>query len=99
CADVAADGAEAADRRHVLDLPGARLEAVLRGGERADRTELGDVAGEVALVGLVLERGDHRLRAAVDRDQLAVLGHRLTEARAAVAEDAALAVERDERRD
>ena len=98
-ADVAADRAEAADRRHVLDLPRPRLEAVLRRGERADRAELGHVAGEVALVRLVLERRDHRLRAAVDRDELAVLGDRLAEARAAVAEDAALAVERDQRRD
>ena len=52
-----------------------------------------------AAVRLVLERRDHRLRAAVDRDELAVLGDLLAEARAAVAEDAALAVERDQRRD
>src|SRR3954452_24240304 len=96
--DVAADGAEAADGRHVLDLPGARLEAVLRRRERADRAQLGDVAGEVAAVRLLLERRDHRLRAAVDRNELAVFGHVLAEAGAAVTEDAALAVERDQRR-
>src|SRR5205823_12158542 len=45
-ADVAADGAEAADGRRRLDLPGPTLEAVLGRGERADRAELGDVAGE-----------------------------------------------------
>src|SRR5919201_1625410 len=50
-------------------------------------------------VRLVLERRDHRLRAAVDCDELRVLGNALAEARAAVAEDAALAVERDERGD
>src|SRR5205085_6156075 len=61
--------------------------------------ELGDVAGEAAAVRLVLEGGDHRLRAAVDRDELAVLGDGLREPRAAVAEDAALAVERDRGRD
>src|SRR5207253_3587893 len=85
--------------RHVLDLPRARLEAVLRRGEGADGAELDDVAGERRPVGLVLEGRDQRLRAAVARDQLAVLGDRLREARAAVAEDAALAVEGDRRRD
>src|SRR5580765_4706167 len=39
-ADVAADRAEAADGRSVLDLPRPRLEAVLRRGQRADRAEL-----------------------------------------------------------
>src|SRR5207244_11322114 len=42
---------------------------------------------------------EHRLRAAVERDELHVLRHGLAEAGAAVAEDAALAVERDRRRD
>ena len=98
-ADVAADGAEAADRGDVLDLPGPCLEAVLRRGERAHRAELGDVAGEVTLVGLVLEGCDHGLRPAVDRDELSVFGDRLAEAGAPVAEDAALPVERDQRRD
>ena len=49
-------------------------------------------------VGLVLEGCDLRLGAAVPRDQLPVLGHLLGEAGAAVAEDAALAVEGDQRR-
>ena len=40
-----------------------------------------------------------RVRAAVPRDQLVVLGDVAREPRAAVAEDAALAVERDQRRD
>src|SRR6185436_9025779 len=47
----------------------------------------------------VLERGDLGPRAAVDRDELAVLRDALGEPRAPVAEDAALAVERDVRRD
>src|SRR5207244_1130192 len=96
---VAADGAQPADRRNVLDLPGTGLEAVLGRGERADGAELGHVAGERATVGLVPEGRDHRLRAAVDGNELPVLGDALREARAAVAEDAALAVERDQRRD
>jgi hypothetical protein len=51
----------------------------------------------VSAVRLVLERRDQRLRAAVHSDELAVLGDVLGEPRAAVAEDATLAVERDER--
>ncbi len=98
-ADVAADGAEAAHRGDVLDLPGPRLEAVLRRGERAHRAQLGDVPREVTLVRLVLEGRDHRLRASVDRDELSVLGDRLAEAGAPVAEDAAFAVECDQRGD
>src|SRR4051812_9212097 len=98
-ADVAADGAEAAHARDVLDLPRARLEAVLRGRERTDRADLRHVPGEVPAVGLVLERRDHRQRTTVDRDELPVLGDVLAEAGAAVTEDAALAIERDQRRD
>ena len=97
--DVAADRAEAADGRDVLDLPGPRLEAVLRRGQRADGAELDDVAGERRPVRLVLERGDDDCAPRFARDELAVLGDALREARAAVAEDAALAVERDRRRD
>ena len=98
-ADVAADRAEAADGRHVLDLPRPGFEAVLRRGQGADRADLRDVAGEVAAVGLVLEGRDDRLRAAVDGDEQPILRDLLAEPRAAVAEDAALAVERDQRRD
>src|SRR5688572_31658957 len=97
--DVAAHRAERADRGDVLDLPRARLEAVLRRGQRADRAELDHVAREGCAVGLVLEGGDERERAAVHRHELPVLGHALAEAGAAVAEDAALAVERDRGRD
>ena len=97
--DVAADRAVRADRRHVLDLPRPRLEAVARREQRADRAELGDVAGERRAVRVVAEGRDQRLRAAVDGHELAVLGHVRGEAGAAVAEDAALAVERDRGRD
>ncbi len=96
---VAPDRAEPADGRDVVDLPWPRAEAVGRREERADRAELGHVAGEVRAVGLVSEGRDHRLRAAVRGHELKILGDVLGEARAAVAEDAALAVERDGRRD
>src|SRR4029450_14151505 len=97
--DPAPARAEAADRRDVLDLPRPRLEPVLRRGQRADGAELDYVAGERCAIGLVLEGGDDRARAALRRDQLPCLGPVLREARAAVAEDAALAVERDRGRD
>ncbi len=97
--DVAADRAETADRGDVLDLPGPRAEAVSRRREGADGAELDHVPGEMGAVGLVLERGDDRLRAPVHGDELAVLRHVLGKARAAVAENAALAVEGDEGRD
>ncbi len=96
---VAAHRAEPAHRGHVLDLPGPPSEAVLRRGERADGAQLDDVARERRRVGVVREGGDLGERAAVARHQLIVLGHVRGEPRAAVAEDAALAVERDQRRD
>ena len=96
---VAADGAARADGRHVLDVPRPRVEAVERRGERTDGAQLDDVAGERRAVRLVLEGRDLGVRASVPRDEQTVLGDVLREARAPVAEDAALAVERDERRD
>ena len=96
---VAADRAARADGGDVLDVPRPRVEAVERRRERADRAELDDVAGEGRAVRLVLEGRDLGVRSAIPRDELAVLGDVLREPRAAVAEDAALAVERDERRD
>ena len=92
-------GQSAADRRDVLDLPRPRLEPVLGRGERADGAELDHVARERRAVRVLPERRDLRVRAAVPRDQLAVLGDVAREPGAAVAEDAALAVERDQRRD
>src|SRR5262249_51294073 len=97
--DVAADRAEAADRRDALEFPRTDVEARLCRQQRADGAELGDVARERARVGLVFERGDHRLGAPVERDELVVLRDRFAEARAPVAEDAALAIDRDRRRD
>src|SRR6185295_3208878 len=97
--DVAADGTEAAHGRNVLDLPRPRLEPVLRGGQRADGTELDHVAAERRAIRLVLEGRDQRLGAAVAGHELPILGDIRGEARAPVAEDAALTVERDRRRD
>jgi hypothetical protein len=48
---------------------------------------------------VAVERADVRVRAALGEDQLVVLGDLLAEAHAAVAEDAALAVDRHQRRE
>src|SRR4249920_2347366 len=71
--DVASDGASGADGRNFLDLPRARLKPIERGRQSADWAELYDVPGERRSVWLVLECGDLRARAAVSRDEQAVL--------------------------
>ena len=97
--DVALRRAVRADRARALDVPRARAEAVGRRGERADGAELDDVAAERADVRVPVEGRDVGVRAALGEDQLVVLGDLLREAHAAVAEDAALAVDRDQRRE
>ncbi len=96
---VAAGRAERAHAGDVRDLPGSRPEAILGRRQRTDGAQLDHVARETTAVGLLLERRDDRGRAALARDQLLVLGDVLREARAAIAEDAALSVEGDQRRD
>ena len=97
--DVALRGAERAQRAGALDVPRARAEAVGARGERADGAQLDDVAAERRDVRVAVERADERVRAALEQDQLVVLGDLLREAHAAVAEDAALAVDRHQRRE
>ena len=96
---VGAGGVVAADRGGVGDVPGPRDEAVRDARQRADGAEVDDVAGEAALVVVAREGADLAAGAAVLHDQRAVLGDVLAEADAAEARDAALAVERDERRE
>ena len=97
-ADVAAGRTEPAHGRDVLNLPWPRLEPILRRGQRPDRAELDHVPGEGRAIRVFAEGRDLRVRAAVPRDQLSVLRDVAREPRAAVAEDATLAVERDQRR-
>ncbi len=97
-ADVALGRTEGADRAALLDVPGPGAEAVGVGGQRPDRAELGDVAVERRDVGPVVVGADEGVVAALQQLQLGVLGDLLAEADAAVAEDAALAVDRDQRR-
>ena len=98
-ADVALARAERADRAGLLDVPGPGAEAVGVAGQRPDRAEVGDVAVEGRDVGAVVEGADEGAVAALEQLQLLVLGDLLAEAHAAVAEDAALAVDRDQRRE
>src|SRR5205085_9606032 len=97
-ADVALRRAERAHRAGHLDVPRARAEAVGLRGQRAHRAQLHDVAAERRDVRMAVEGRDVRVRAALLQDELVVLGDLLAEAHAAVAEDAALAVDRDQRR-
>ncbi len=95
--DVALARAESADRASVLDVPGAGAEAVRLRGERAHGAELDDVAVEGRDVGAVVEGAHERLRPALEELQLLVLGDLLGEPDAAVTEDAALAIDLDQR--
>src|SRR5205823_12400803 len=91
--------AEAADGAGVLDVPRARAEAVRGRRERTDRAERDDVAAERRDVRVAVMRADVGVVAALEEDELVVLSDLLREAHAAVTEDAALAVDRHERRE
>ena len=91
--DPAAHRAARAGALGLVEVPRPGLEAVGRRGERADRADLHGVAAEVAGERVVGEGVDLRLVAAVLEVDERVAGHVLGEAGAAVAEDAALAVE------
>ena len=89
----------AARRARALDLlevPRPGLEAVRRRGQRADRADLHGVAGEVRRERLVGERHDLGLVAALGEADQRIAGDLVGEAGAAVAQDAALAVEQHE---
>ncbi len=79
----------------LLEVPGPGLEPVRLGGQRAHRADLHGVAAEVARERFVGERVDLGLIAAVDEMDQRVAGDLFREPGAAVAQDAALAVEED----
>src|SRR5262249_6454149 len=93
---VAADAAAAADRRRAREVPRPRAEPVLARGQRADRAQLDRVAGERRRERLARQRTGLAVAAALERDQRLVAGDLVLEARAAVAQDAALLVEHDQ---
>ena len=94
-ADRGTAGVVLGDTRRGDEVEGARAEAVVGRGQRADRADLDRVAGEVALEGLALVDRDLLHRAALGEGDERVTGDLLGEAGAARAEDAALAVEQD----
>jgi hypothetical protein len=96
---VALARAQRADRPGVLDVPGTGAEAVLLRGQGPHRAELDDVPVEWRDVGAFVEGADEAAIAPFQELELLVLGHLLAEAHAAVAEDAALAVDANERRE
>src|SRR6202035_4529851 len=85
-----------AHRAGVLHVPWAGAEAVGAGGQGAHRAQLDDVAAERRHVWVPVETRHVAVGAALDQHELVVLSDLLGEAHAAVAEDAALAVDRDE---
>src|SRR5207245_1909757 len=88
--------AQAFDSSIERALPCPRAEAISGRRERAHRAQLDDVAGEGRDVRPSVERAHERVVAALEECQLVVLSDLLREAHAPVAEDAALAVDRDE---
>ena len=94
--DAAADRAHGARRLDLLEVPRPGLEAVGLGEQRAHRADLHGVAAEVRRERLVGERVDLGVVAAVDELDQRVAGDLVGEAGAAVALDAALAVEQHE---
>ena len=96
--DPAPDRARRARRLDLLEVPRPGLEAVRRGGQRPHRADLHGVAAEVAGERVVGERVDLGLVAPVHEVDERVARHLLGEPGAAVAEDAALAVEQHQRR-
>ena len=98
-AHVAAGRAVLADagRGHQVERAGA--EPVLRAGQRADRADLYGVAGEVGLERVAGEDVDLLGGGAVHQVDERVAGDLLGEPGAALAQDAALAVEQHLRRD
>ena len=91
--DPAADRAGRARALDLLEVPRPGPEPVGRRGQRADRADLHGVPGEVRREREVRERVDLRAAATTDELDQRVARHLVGEAGAAVALDAALAVE------
>ena len=98
-AQFAAGGAVLAGGRRRHEVERASLEAVRGRGQGTNRTDLDDVAREVGVVGILLVGADLLQCAALDQSDERVARDLLGEPGAAGAEDAALAVQQDLRRD
>ncbi len=91
--DPAAHRAGGAGGLDLVEVPGPSLEAVRLGGEGTDRADLDGVAREVGRERVVGEGVDLGLVASVDEVDERVARHLLGEAGAAIAQDAALAIQ------
>src|SRR5262249_49290278 len=78
-------------------VPGPRLEAVVAGGDRANRADVHQVAGDQRVDALFLERRDLAAVAAVDDVDLRIAVDLAHAADAPGAENAAVAVEHERR--
>ena len=87
--EVAAERVVRGHRLAPRELPGARGVAERLRGERADRAQVDQVAGELGVDGLADERDDLGMLAAADHAELHHAGDLLAEAHAARAVDAA----------
>ena len=94
---VAAGRAARAEAFRFLQEPDAHLEAEIRRGQRADRTDIDGVERVIILQPLAGMRGQDGVAAAIDEAEDVVVRDLLAEADAARAENAALVVERDAR--
>src|SRR5256885_8925669 len=92
---AASDRAPGADGRRMRHVPRPRLEAPHARREGTDGTQVDDVAAEDGLEGLVELAGDEGLHAALVGRQLLLPRDLVVVPRAAVAQHAALAVERN----
>ena len=93
--EVVAARGDAVDRRGLLEEPHPLLEEEVLVEERADRTDVRHVAGELVVEGASREDVDLLHRAAAVDDELGGAGHLAGEAHAPRAHDAAVGVEKD----
>ena len=94
---VAAGRATRAKAFRLLQKPDAHLEAEIRGGQRADRTNIDRVERIIVLQPLSGMRGQNGVAAAIDETQHVVVRDFLAKPDAARAENATLVIERDAR--
>ena len=96
-AQITPRAAAAADRVRSLEKPRTDLESKVRTRERANRTDIDDIAGVGIVEGLIFVNGDLSGVTAVEDPDLARLRHVARETDASRAEDAALLVQLHER--
>ena len=94
--DVAAHRALRANRGGSFHLPGARTKAEIRGGQRADRADIGGVAGEDRVESRFRIGNDLGGTAALVEAQHRLAGNLVLETDAAGALDAAFTVQPDQ---